>query len=166
MRKAIIVVAVAVPALILASLFGYVLYTGPRMKEQPHIRAYQTVAPLPPEGTVAVHVPEGIPSSAQAALATNPLEATDLNIERGKVYYGYYCIFCHGEEGRGNGPVGESYSPVPADLRSARVRGYRDGQLLRRMLTGAGHGPVLERVVSPRHRWHIVLYVRSLAAAP
>ena len=63
----------------------------------------------------------------------------------------------------GNGPVGESYFPAPADLRTGKVSHYSDGRLLRAMLTGIGHEPVLERVVPPRHRWCLVLYVRSLA---
>ena len=62
--------------------------------------------------------------------------------------------------------MGESYIPVPADLRSAKVRRYRDGELLRAMLKGKGHEPVLEQVVPVRHRWYLVLYVRSLAPYP
>ena len=29
----------------------------------------------------------------------------------GKNVYGYYCAFCHGTDGAGNGPVGRSYVP-------------------------------------------------------
>ena len=81
---------------------------------------------------------------------------------RGKVYYDYYCVFCHGDKGDGNGPVGESYVPVPADLRAAKIQAYADGELLRAMLVGTGHEPVLGRVVHPEHRWYLVLYVRSM----
>jgi hypothetical protein len=35
--------------------------------------------------------------------------------------------------------------------------------LLRMMLTGAGHEPVLGYTVLPEHRWYLVLFLRSLA---
>lgn len=162
MKKKLIAAAVIIPILILASLFGYVLYNGPRMREQLHVRAFQTIAPLPPKGTMTVQPGEKLPSGAEAAALENPLSGSRGEVGRGKVYYQYYCIFCHGEGGAGNGPVGESYTPVPADLRTARVAGYGDGQLLRAMLTGIGHEPVLEQVVPARHRWYLVLYVRAL----
>ena len=162
-KKVIMLALIAIPLLGLAGLFVYSFYVGPRMKVQPHIRAFQMVAPPRPEGSATVEVPERLPSPGTAAGVKNPVPATAATLRRGSVYYHYYCVFCHGEEGAGNGPVGESFVPVPADLRSARVRGYRDGELLRAMLTGMGHEPVLERVVPPRHRWYVVLYVQSLA---
>ena len=149
-------------ALIVAGLFGLVLYKGPRMQIQQHLRAYQWVQPPPVDGVVPVTLPEQLPSMEAAPAVRNPLPDTAENRQRGRVYYHYYCIFCHGNEGAGNGPVGESYMPVPADLRSKRVTRYGDGDLLRNMLLGIGHEPVLERVVPPRHRWYLVTYVRSL----
>jgi mono/diheme cytochrome c family protein len=143
-------------------LFSSVLYKGPRMRTQPHLRAYQMIQPPPVDGAVPVNLPEQLPTAESAASVRNPLPDTEENRRRGLIYYQYYCVFCHGKEGAGNGPVGESYTPVPADLRSARIAGYSDGVFLRAMLTGIGHEPVLERVVPPRHRWYLVRYVRTL----
>ena len=142
----------------------YLLFTGPRMKVQPHIRAYQSRAPALPEGVVPVEPMTALPTADQAKAMTNSLAATPANLARGRIYYNYYCAFCHGPGGQGDGPVGQSYVPAPTNLASARVQGYSDGQLLRAMLTGPGHEHVLERVVPPEHRWYTVLYVRSLAA--
>jgi hypothetical protein len=161
MKKAILA-AGALFALFLAGLYGYVLYNGPRMTVQPHLRAFQAILPPLPAGVTTVQPPERLPAAGRAARMTSPLEAGSANRERGRVYYHYYCVFCHGEQGDGRGPVGESYIPAPSDLRSPRVRGYADGQLLRAMLTGTGHEPVLDRVVPPEHRWYLVLFVRSL----
>lgn len=161
MKKAMAAL-VLVAGLVAAGMFGLVLYKGPRMTVQHHFRAYQTVQPPPVEGAVPVHMPEQLPTEDEAASARNPIAVTDGNRERGRIYYDYYCAFCHGKEGAGNGPVGESYVPAPADLRSRRIAGYDDGKLLRAMLMGIGHEPVLERVVPPKHRWYLVLYVRSL----
>ena len=141
------------------------LMTGPRMYVQQHIRTFQSRVTELPKGVVPVESLSKLPSVEAAAAMTNPLSATPANLERGKIYYGYYCMSCHGAGGPVDGPVGESYTPKPASLKSAKVQAYSDGQLLRAMLTGVGHEPVLERVVPPDHRWYIVLYVRSLAAS-
>jgi mono/diheme cytochrome c family protein len=163
--KKIIVLLLLVPALLVGTLFGYVLYQGPRMKVQHHIRDFQMSLPNIPVGTVAVHPPDRLPSAAQAALSRNPLQNNADNLARARVYYQYYCVFCHGDSGAGDGPVGQSYIPKPADLRSGKIAAYRDGELLRSLLTGVGHEPVLERVVAPEHRWYLVLFVRWLAGA-
>lgn len=152
----------AAAVIVLAALYGIVLYNGPRMTVQPNIRSFQTILPNLPAETIPVQIPDKLPSAAQAAKVNNPLKPTSGNLHRGKVYYHYYCVFCHGESGDGHGPVGQSYLPQPADLRSAKINRFHDGELLRSMLTGIGHEPVLERIVPPQHRWFVVLYVQSL----
>ena len=149
---------------------GYVLVTGPRMITQPNVRPYQVEVPRLPDGVVPVDSTgspssEKAPAEAEAAKMVNPLPATEDNVARGKVYYQYYCTFCHGEKGDGNGPVGQSYVPKPSDLRDSKVQAYSDGTILRAMLTGEGHDPVLERVTPPEHRWPLVLYIRTLGYA-
>ena len=138
--------------------------SNPRMYVQPHVRTYQEFMPHPPAGAVPRQDARGpLPTSRQATtLTVAPATARDL--AAGGVYYEYYCLACHGPIGDGNGPVGESYVPRPADLRSRRVAGYSDGQLLRAMLLGVGHEPVLEYTVLPEHRWPLVHYVRQLRA--
>jgi len=163
MKKAIALLIV-VPPLLFAALFAYILYRGPRMTVQHHFRDFQSAMPAPAAGTVGVAAAtERLPGKSEAARLKNPLSGGTRELERGRVYYRYYCVFCHGESGAGDGPVGRSYHPKPADLGSGRIAGYGDGRLLRAMLTGVGHEPVLERVVPPEHRWHLALFVRSLA---
>jgi cytochrome c1 len=163
MMKKIIILLLVIPPLLLGAIFGYVLYKGPRMTVQHHFREYQMNLPPPVAGSVTVRRPD--PSAAEAVQLTPPLQASGANLARGKVYYQYYCVFCHGDTGAGNGPVGQSYTPVPTDLRTAKIAGYSDKDLLRTMLTGVGHEPVLERVVPTEHRWYLVLFVRSLTQA-
>lgn len=171
--KAIIGIALVV-GFILSVAAALVYLTSPRMYVQPHFRTYQRVAPPLPEGVVvAGPAPAGptsigqripLPSVDEAKSLANPEAATAESLARGKVYYAYYCVFCHGEKGDGNGPVGESYTPIPTDLRADKLRTYSDGQLYRAMLTGIGHDPVLDYTVLPEHRWHLVNYVRALSA--
>jgi mono/diheme cytochrome c family protein len=105
-----------------------------------------------------------VPSKEEAQKLTNPLDANEQNIAKGKIYYGYYCAFCHGQNGDGFGPVGFSYNPVPSDLRTAKVKSMNDGQLLYSMLTGTGHAPVLERTIPSECWWYLVLYVRQIGS--
>src|SRR5574337_1925365 len=71
-----------------------IMFTGPRMRVQQHIRAYQRVMPLPPEGIVPVEQDRyALPAARQAAGIRNPVADNQDNRDRGKVYYGYYCIF-------------------------------------------------------------------------
>jgi hypothetical protein len=149
---------------ITAGVIGYLLFTGPRMFVQPNIRPFQMVTPVSlPNSVPVIGIYAPLPDNAQAEQLKNPLARTDDNYAKGKVYYGYYCAFCHGDKGDGFGPVGYSYVPGPADLRSPNVQSQSDGRLLLSILTGTGHSPMLERIVPAEYYWYLVLYVRRLA---
>jgi mono/diheme cytochrome c family protein len=165
-RKAKIALGlVAVVVAGVLALVSWLVFSGPRMDVQPSIGTYEAIMPVMPAGSVPVTQVPGAPSEEVAATLTNPVAATPGNIKRGRVYYSYYCAFCHGDAGDGAAPVGRSYMPAPTDLQSDKVQGYSDGEMLRKMLTGTGHEPVLERVVPPEHRWYIVLFVKNIRSA-
>lgn len=136
---------------------------GPRMRVQPSIKPYEMKMPEQPAGTVSTRGRMVTFTEQQSRLARNPLPATPLNLHNGRIYYGYYCLTCHGERGDGDGPVGQSYVPKPTDLASGHVAKMNDGELYIAMLTGNGHDPVLIQTVLPDHRWPLVMYVRTLA---
>lgn len=147
--------------------YVYFMLTGPHMKDQPHIRSYQYQMPLPPRGIIPVEPDTSAPpDSEQVSGLKSPLQDTMENRRRGKIYYDYYCVFCHGDTGQGNGPVGNSYMPKPADLHSQKILDMSDGELLRAILTGPGHDPVLSRIIPVRHRWYLVLFTRILGREP
>ena len=147
---------------VVGGLFLYELIMGPRMRVQIHMLPYEALMPAPPTGSVPVDLEPKLPAAAAAERLENPIADSPEALARGKVYYGYYCVFCHGEDGLGNGPVGQSYMPAPTNLHKTELAGYSDGRLLRAMLTGIGHEPVLPRVVRPEYRWYLVRYVREL----
>jgi mono/diheme cytochrome c family protein len=158
--KYMIALGVAV-ALVGGGVVALVYFTGPRMWVQPNVRPFQAPAPPLPEGVVPMRTAPALPTEQEAAGLASAVPVTKDTVAAGAVYYEYYCVFCHGQYGDGNGPVGESYAPKPADLREQKYAAYSDGQLLRGMLLGTGHEPVLERVVLPEHRWPLVHYTRG-----
>jgi len=136
----------------------YLMFSGPRMRVQPKLRPQQALMPVLPQGTIPVFPVGASPLPA----GQNPPADTERTRRIGRAHYANYCGFCHGKTGRGDGPVGQSYVPVPTDLTAPAVQDLSDGDLYRRMLTGVGHAPVLNEAVDPNAAWHIVRYVRSL----
>jgi len=154
----VLIIAAAIAIVVL-----YLMFSGPRMRVQPKLIPLQAQLPAMPEGIVPISTEVPIVPPAQAAeQLRNPLPDTEHTRQTGRIYYGYYCAFCHGQAGRGDGPVGNSYTPVPTDLTGPRVQSLSDGALYRAMLTGTGHEPVLDYVIEPKARWYIVSYVRHL----
>jgi len=117
------------------------------MDKQPSVKAYHQQAPAMPQGTVPV---AGVES------------AEEPNLEQGQAYYANYCAFCHGDQGRGDGPVATVLTPETPDLTSSAVKNLSDAELHDRMLHGVGHDPTMEQTVPPERRRQIVMYVRSL----
>ena len=165
--KTLIGIGIAI-AFIAAAIAASLLFIGPRMKEQQHLLPYQDSTCPAPEGSVPVEGAGAWPE-ADSIAATRIVPPT---AAAGKVYYGYYCEFCHGEKGDGNGPVGESYVPRPADLRAEVIRHLSDSALIKAMLGGPGHSverngtlrPVLARNIPPGDLPALVKYVRVLGS--
>lgn len=144
-----------------------IMFIGPRMRVTQQVRSFQKSMPQLTETVVPVEADRyRVPDMREATGMKNPLSKKDENVHRGKVYYEYYCIFCHGTNGQGDGPVGYSYMPSPVDLHDPKILRMKDGELFRSMLVGIGHEPVLPRVVLPEHRWYLVVYVRELGKTP
>jgi len=159
-------IEIAATAAVLCVLVIACSSCGPHMTVQPSIKPYERRMPDMPAGTVPTTGRPAALAHKEAAAASNPVPPTPENVRLGRIYYGYYCRMCHGVNGDGNGPVGESYVPKPADLSSPSVVSLTDGQLYSRMLTGTGHDPVLIQTVPPEERWQLVAYVRQAFAKP
>lgn len=133
---------------------------GPRMREQPNIHAYDRRMPVMPANAVPT---SGALADIESTLIAPPPPGPN-DLANGKIYYGYYCLMCHGARGDGNGPVGESYLPKPSDLTISPITSYNDVEVYSKMLHGVGHDPVMSETVPPDQRWPIVRFVRSLGS--
>lgn len=101
----------------------------------------------------------------EAAGLRDPAPVTDASTAHGRALYGERCMVCHGERGRGDGPAAEGLSPPPADL-VLHVPQHRDGELFYMISRGVPNSamPEWRTALTERERWHLVHYLRVLAA--
>jgi mono/diheme cytochrome c family protein len=155
---------------LLLALFGVIAFgvssqpfsCFPRMKSTPSIKPFQQKMPEMPAHLEAFDAPARPASRQEAARVPNPVTDSARARELGRIYYGWYCLHCHGAGGRGDGAVGDSYVPKPADLTDPKVQAMGDGELAFAMGAGTGHEPVLDSTVPWEQRWYIVWHVGAL----
>jgi mono/diheme cytochrome c family protein len=133
-----------------------------RMRDQASVRTYKKEMPAMDQRTVPVR--DGFQSllSADPKKLTNPLPLTPQAVKTGQTAYGYFCVQCHGPKADGAGTVGQSFFPLPADLKSAAVRAQSDGELYAKIRLGFNRHPRLYTTIAEQDTWAVVDYVRSL----
>ncbi len=97
----------------------------------------------------------------------NPVPANDLSLLAGEQLYTEHCETCHGLTGKGDGPLGQTLIPPPADLSLHVVAGlYDDAQLYQWISDGVSGSrmPSFRSSLSVTDRWNLVNYLRTLAA--
>ena len=92
-----------------------------------------------------------------------PMKRSEV-IARGKTGYFTYCAQCHGKYYDGNGTVGQSFYPLPTDLRSKKVQSKSPGAVFYEISYGipGGRQPALAGTIDVDDRWRIVAFIRSL----
>jgi mono/diheme cytochrome c family protein len=105
-----------------------------------------------------------IPNSARRE--HNPLDATPQNLQDGRDAFLTRCQACHGHDGSGLTPVGQSLYPRAPDLRAAATQDLTDGEIHYIIengveLTGmpAWGNP---HQIQNDDSWKLVLYIRSI----
>ncbi|MBI2218493.1 MAG: cytochrome c [Candidatus Rokubacteria bacterium] len=101
-----------------------------------------------------------------AAKRPNPVKMAPPSIEEGQQHYTVFCAPCHGPEGKGGvtGPVATKFIPTP-DLTNAEFQKQRtDGYWHHVIMTGGAVMPAYGETMSATEAWHIVNFLRSIAA--
>ena len=161
------VVALAVYAAL--TLYDETLQVG-RMWETPGVKPHEDPIPVMSGMTVPFDGAEMFlrtadPDSLKPPFALNSPDT----IAKGRQAYGYYCIQCHGQYHDGMGTVGQSFAPLPGDLRSAKVQQtLTPGRLFHEISYGipGGRQPALASTLSITERWQVIGYVTTLGVRP
>jgi mono/diheme cytochrome c family protein len=95
-------------------------------------------------------------------LPTNPVPLDDVSLQRGKILFSIYCQICHGPAGHGDGTLAAFFDRTPENLTSPQITGEFDGSVYLTIVQGFGQMPALAEDLSPRERWDVVNYVRTL----
>jgi mono/diheme cytochrome c family protein len=95
----------------------------------------------------------------------NPLIKTDENLKLGAAHFAHHCQICHGLDGQLTGvPFATKMIPPIADLSSARVQQYSDGQLKWIIENGIAYSgmPAWKDMLDEKETWQLVLFIRNL----
>jgi mono/diheme cytochrome c family protein len=137
-----------------------------RMRETPAVRPYENPILIMEAGTVPFEGGEAVYRAADPAALKSPLDPKEpAVVEAGMKAYFLYCHQCHGTAYDGNGTVGQSFAPLPTDLKSEHVQKQSEGQLFQHIsygVGGTGRQPALATTIEISDRWRIVAFVQYL----
>lgn len=140
-----------------------------RMWQTPAVRPYENPHPVMEAGVVPVSDGEALYRVADPLTLASPFDPSAPEVvAEGQVLYVTFCQPCHGSRHDGQGTVGQSFNPLPGDLRSPRVQQIADGVMFKEISYGidrpGARQPPLATTIFPDDRWKIVHYVKSLGA--
>ncbi|MGD9248099.1 MAG: c-type cytochrome [Desulfobacteraceae bacterium] len=140
-----------------------------RMWETPAIKPHEDAIPIMDRNTVPVDGGELFYRQTDPDAVQSPFELSQSDlIAAGNVGYGRYCIHCHGKYHDGQGTVGQSFAPLPGDLRSVKVQTMPVGRLFHEISYGlpGGRQPALASTIAVDERWKIIGFIKSLGVRP
>jgi mono/diheme cytochrome c family protein len=141
------------------------------MVDQQSVKPQEAPVPAAPLAAVPVSGAETLPApdteqgmfdaKEAAAELPNPVAATSESLGRGRALYEMNCLPCHGNTGRGDGPVGLLFDPSPADLTDEYTQAQADGQIFFTLTRGRGAMPFYRDSLSQEERWHVINYLKT-----
>jgi mono/diheme cytochrome c family protein len=167
--KKIILIAFILVAAVLVAYKGLTIidndFMPGRMRETPAVRPYEEPMLFMEKGVIPFEGGEALYRAVDGKRLKSPFLKGDPNsIKLGRTLYFTYCAQCHGKYHDGNGTVGQSFQPLPKDLRTLRVQTLPEGVLFKEISYGVPNGrqPPLATTIEVMDRWRIIAYLKSL----
>ena len=166
--KRFVVAFVMLAAVLWAGYSAFIYYDNNfrygRMRETPVVKPHENPIPAMDEDAVPIHGGEAPLKIGGGEELSSPLKYNaPETLSAGKKAYFNYCVPCHGKNLDGLGTVGQSFHPLPGDLKSPQVLDQVDGYLFRSISFGKGRMPALATTMTVEDRWAVVHYIRSWA---
>jgi mono/diheme cytochrome c family protein len=109
---------------------------------------------------VVSHMP--LPGTVDSMSALqNPVPADARSLHNGRMYYQINCAVCHGEAGKGDGPILATKAIFPPPVVGASAEARSDGYIWGIIRNGRGGMPSYNRI-EELDRWDVVNYIRGL----
>jgi mono/diheme cytochrome c family protein len=150
---------IGVIAFALLALFGC---NYSEMRDDEAVQAYNQEFPQMPKKTIPVEGGIWVEREANPLELVNPVAPDAQTIALGLERYHFYCVQCHGPRLDGNGTVGQSFAPLPANLTSSEVQDQSDGEIFYQIRFGFNRHPALYATVTDNETWAIVRYLRTM----
>lgn len=96
-------------------------------------------------------------------LEAQPTSAASGDPGKGKVIYETNCLMCHGARGKGDGPIGATLRPPPADLTGPKARAKSDTDQLAVIRDGRAAMPAWKTRLNEQEIQNVLAYIRSLS---
>ena len=142
------------------------------MQDQPSVKPQETQvstnrSSVPVGGKDGYLPPKDIIELVRARLEAgrtlvNPIRKSPESLARGRQMYERHCLICHGEQGRGNGPVGRQFVPQPMELNLDYVQLQPDGQIFYTISHGSIAMPFYRQAIAAEDRWHLVNFIKEI----
>ena len=160
-----VICLLAIPAAGLTLPWDKDMQDQPSMKPQDSLIA-QIYSSIPVGGKDAYAPPKDIIELVRARLdagrtLVNPIITSPESRVRGGQTYATHCLVCHGEQGRGDGPVGQKFVPQPMELNLDYVQLQPDGQLFYTISHGSIAMPFYRQAIPAEDRWHLVNFIKA-----
>lgn len=167
--KKILIAVVVLGAFAVIALQALLIYDNQfmpgRMRETPVVRPYEQPLLVMEKGVVPFTGGEMIYRVQKPENIKSPLKMdASETIKLGNEVYFTFCAVCHGKNHDGNATVGQSFKPLPTDLRNPKVLAKSDGELFKVISYGIPQGtrPALATTVGILDRWRVIAYIKSL----
>lgn len=161
LQRGLVIISLVVAPFIIAPLLTFEVIKIPfptDMAEQASFGYEDSPRLLPPGDSVPV---QGLSIIAEE-FPENPVRADQVSLQRGQILYSIHCQLCHGEQGLGDGPLASYFDRTPENLTGSVITAEFDGSVYLTIAQGFGQMPPLAENLTPRERWDVVNYVRTL----